>query len=192
MGSPQGAILMAKITPLQRVCGQRSLHVPVDHLEYNRAYTRSLTRHVNGSTRQNQYNLSIMPRHTLKHYIAARFIVMLSRMIYGRLLFPYNTTRPLACCHIPVLDQSYHVMMLLSMQSLSQQCSSVISCPVHASNLEEPGILVPAFHLSTSGTSYPPGGWLTPNHGISHGFVLLLKVPIDRVNHLFAMQIANR
>lgn len=30
-----------------------------------------------------------------------------------------NAIRPLACCHIPAPDQSWHVMVMLNMQALS-------------------------------------------------------------------------
>lgn len=62
-----------------------------------------------------------------------------------------NAIRPLACCHIPALDQSWHVMVMFDMQTLSfRPRSCALCCPVHASNLEGPGTLVPAFYLATS------------------------------------------
>ncbi|OOF99215.1 hypothetical protein ASPCADRAFT_204876 [Aspergillus carbonarius ITEM 5010] len=134
-----------------------------------------------------------MSRHLLNYYIAARFIFTVEQddiwTVIALHAIPPDLWLVVTFQHEIRL---YHVMMLLAMQSLFQQWSLVICFPVHASNLEGPGNLVPAFHLSTSGTSYPLGGWLTPNHGISHRFALLSKVLIDRVNHLFAMQIANR
>ncbi|PWY68451.1 hypothetical protein BO70DRAFT_153791 [Aspergillus heteromorphus CBS 117.55] len=86
-------------------CEYHSLHVPADRLEYNNchstAYTRSSNRHVNGSTRQNQYNLLEMPRQSLSDYTAARFIFMSRRMFHGCYCLPCNATRILACCHFP-------------------------------------------------------------------------------------------
>ena len=136
-------------------CGHHSLHVQVDHLEYNKLPTHC-----------HQPDMSMDP--LVRTNIISRLcpgtpvVIILQRgpfSLSGRMIHAWSL--PSMQCH-PTFGLLSHsgTRSILACNGDAQYAGIVglprswaLCCPVHAFNLEGPGTLVPAFYLATSCTS---------------------------------------